>query len=315
MLNRIGRSRPIAHARTSIDRINGETGEFMAIWQAIVLGIVQGLTEFLPISSSAHLIIFPWLFEWQTSSLSFDAALHLGTLVAVVIYFRAEIIRMIAAIPLAISRPAYLLTTPGDELNEREQDGKLGWLLVIATIPGLIAGALLESKIDEYFHTDDNSRKAIAMIATMMIVVGLVLGLAERVAKHVRPLTSIGWVDALIIGCAQALAVIPGTSRSGATLTAGLFRGIKRADAARFSFLAGMPLILGAGVKAILDAADKGMTQHEVVLFIVGAVTAGIVGFATIWGLLKFLQRQDTMVFVIYRVVFGLFLFLMLAIR
>lgn len=287
----------------------------MAIWQAIVLGIVQGLTEFLPISSSAHLIIFPWLFEWQTSSLSFDAALHLGTLVAVVIYFRAEIIRMIAAIPLAISRPAYLLTTPGDELNEREQDGKLGWLLVIATIPGLIAGALLESKIDEYFHTDDNSRKAIAMIATMMIVVGLVLGLAERVAKHVRPLTSIGWVDALIIGCAQALAVIPGTSRSGATLTAGLFRGIKRADAARFSFLAGMPLILGAGVKAILDAADKGMTQHEVVLFIVGAVTAGIVGFATIWGLLKFLQRQDTMVFVIYRVVFGLFLFLMLAIR
>ncbi|HWK79395.1 MAG TPA: undecaprenyl-diphosphatase UppP [Thermomicrobiales bacterium] len=287
----------------------------MAIWQAIVLGIVQGLTEFLPISSSAHLIIFPWLFEWQTSSLSFDAALHLGTLVAVVIYFRAEIIRMIAAIPLAISRPAYLLTTPGDELNEREQDGKLGWLLVIATIPGLIVGALLESKIDEYFHTDDNSRKAIAMIATMMIVVGLVLGLAERVAKHVRPLTSIGWVDALIIGCAQALAVIPGTSRSGATLTAGLFRGIKRADAARFSFLAGMPLILGAGVKAILDAADKGMTQHEVVLFIVGAVTAGIVGFATIWGLLKFLQRQDTMVFVIYRVVFGLFLFLMLAIR
>ncbi|MGN6030172.1 MAG: undecaprenyl-diphosphatase UppP [Thermomicrobiales bacterium] len=287
----------------------------MAIWQAIVLGIVQGLTEFLPISSSAHLIIFPWLFEWPTSSLSFDAALHLGTLVAVIIYFRAEIIRMIAAIPLAISRPAYLLTTPGDELNEREQDGKLGWLLVIATIPGLIAGALLESKIDEYFHTDDNSRKAIAMIATMMIVVGLILGLAERVAKHVRPLTSIGWVDALIIGCAQALAVIPGTSRSGATLTAGLFRGIKRADAARFSFLAGMPLILGAGVKAILDAADKGMTQHEVVLFLVGAVTAGIVGFATIWGLLKFLQRQDTMVFVIYRVIFGLFLFLMLAIR
>ncbi|MGB3330109.1 MAG: undecaprenyl-diphosphatase UppP [Thermomicrobiales bacterium] len=287
----------------------------MAIWQAIVLGIVQGLTEFLPISSSAHLIIFPWLFDWETSSLSFDAALHLGTLVAVIVYFRAEILRMLTAIPLALSRPAYLLSTPGDQLSDREMDGKLGWLLVIATIPGLIAGLLLESKIDEYFHTSDNSRKAIVMIATMMIVVGLVLGLAERVARHVRPLRSIGWVDAVIIGCAQALAVIPGTSRSGATLTAGLFRGIKRADAARFSFLAGMPLILGAGLKAILDAADQGMTQHEVVLFIVGAVTAAIVGFATIWGLLRFLQRQNTLVFVAYRVIFGLFLFLMLAIR
>lgn len=287
----------------------------MAIWQAIVLGIVQGLTEFLPISSSAHLIIFPWLLDWETSSLSFDAALHLGTLAAVIIYFRAEILRMLSAIPLAITRPTYLLSTPADELSEREQDGKLGWLLVIATIPGLIAGLLLESKIDEYFHTDDNSRKAIAMIATMMIVVGLVLALAERVAKHVRPLTRIGWVDALVIGCAQALAVIPGTSRSGATLTAGLFRGIKRADAARFSFLAGMPLILGAGLKGVLDAADKGMTQHEAVLFIVGALTAAIVGFVTIWGLLKFLQRQNTMVFVVYRVAFGLFLFLMLAIR
>jgi undecaprenyl-diphosphatase len=287
----------------------------MAIWQAIVLGIVQGLTEFLPISSSAHLIIFPWLFDWQTSSLSFDAALHLGTLVAVIVYFRAEILRMLSAIPLALSRPTYLLTTPGDELTEREMDGKLGWLLVIATIPGLIAGVLLESRINDAFHTDENSRTAIAVIATMMIVVGLILGLAERMARHVRSLGSVGWVDAVIIGCAQALAVIPGTSRSGATLTAGLFRGIKRADAARFSFLAGMPLILGAGLKAVADAASEGMTQHEVVLFIVGAVTAAIVGFATIWGLLKFLQRQSTAVFVVYRVVFGLFLFLMLAIR
>lgn len=287
----------------------------MAIWQAIVLGIVQGLTEFLPVSSSAHLIIFPWLFDWETSSLSFDAALHLGTLVAVIVYFRAEILRLIAAIPLAISRPGYLLTTPGDALTEREQDGKLGWMLVIATVPGVIAGVLLESRIDEYFHTDENSNKAIVVIATMMILVGLLLGLAERVAKHTRPLTQIGWLDALIIGCAQACAVIPGTSRSGSTLTAGLLRGIKRADAARFSFLAGMPLILAAGVKAILDAVGEGMTQHEVVLFLVGALTAGLVGFATIWGLLRFLQRQDTMVFVVYRVLFGLFLFSMLAVR
>jgi undecaprenyl-diphosphatase len=287
----------------------------MAIWQAIVLGIVQGLTEFLPVSSSAHLIIFPWLLDWENSSLSFDAALHLGTLIAVIVYFRDEILRLVGAIPLALSRPGYLLTTRGDRLDAREQDAKLGWLLVIATIPGLIAGTLLESRIDEYFHTDQYATKGIATIATMSIIMGLLLGVAERVARHTRPMSRIDRVDAIIIGCAQALAVIPGVSRSGSTLTAGLFRGIKRADAARFSFLIGMPLILGAGVKGILDAVGEGMTQHEVVLFIVGAVTAGLVGFATIWGLLRFLQRRDTMIFVVYRVLFGLFLFLMLAIR
>lgn len=287
----------------------------MELWQAIVLGIVQGLTEFLPVSSSAHLVIFPWLFHWQTSSLSFDAALHLGTLVAVITYFWREIVNMISAIPIALGRPAYLLKTPGDQLDRRQQDGRLGLLIVIATIPGLIAGLLLESKVNDFFHTDSNSNKAIAMIATMLIVVGLILGLADKVAKHRRGLTGLRWMDAVIIGIAQALAVFPGVSRSGSTITAGLFRGLKRADAARFSFLAGMPIILAAGAKGVLDAAREGMSSHDVLLFVVGAAAAAVVGFFTITALLKFLQSQSTMVFVVYRVIFGLFLFAMLFYR
>jgi len=287
----------------------------MALWQAIVLGIVQGLTEFLPVSSSAHLVIFPWLFNWETSSLSFDAALHLGTLVAVVTYFRTEIVKMLTAIPIALGRPTYLLTTPGDQLESRQQDGRLGLLIVIATIPGVIAGLLLESRIDDFFHTDANSRGAIAMIATMLIVVGLILGYADKVAKHRRGLTGLRWLDAVIIGLAQALAIFPGVSRSGSTITAGLFRGLKRADAARFSFLAGMPIILAAGVKGIMDSIQEGMTSHDVLLFAVGAATAAVVGFFTIKGLLEFLQSQSTMVFVTYRVIFGFFLFAVLVYR
>lgn len=287
----------------------------MELWQAVVLGIVQGLTEFLPVSSSAHLVIFPWLFHWQTSSLSFDAALHLGTLVAVITYFWRDIVNMISAIPVALGRPVYLLTTPGDQLERRQQDGRLGLLIVVATIPGLIAGLLLESRINDFFHTDSNSNKAIAMIATMLIVVGLILGLADKLAKHRRGLTGLRWMDAVIIGIAQALAVFPGVSRSGSTITAGLFRGLKRADAARFSFLAGMPIILAAGAKGVLDAAQEGMSGNDVLLFVVGAATAAVVGFFTITALLKFLQSQSTMVFVVYRVIFGLFLFAMLLYR
>ena len=133
----------------------------MEIWQAIVLGIVQGLTEFLPISSSGHLIIFPWLFDWETPGLSFDAALHLGTLVAVVVFFRAEIARMILAIPHALSNPLGILLGRAGGADDQDADARLGLLLVIATIPGLVLGLLFESEIDEFFHTDEASTRAI----------------------------------------------------------------------------------------------------------------------------------------------------------
>jgi len=285
------------------------------IWQAIVLGIVQGVTEFLPVSSSAHLIIFPWLFEWETSSLSFDASLHLGTMTAVIVYFRTEIVNMIAAIPEALANPVGLLTGRSGNESGKGADARLGLLIVIATLPGVILGLLFEDRINEFFHTEENSSRAIATIAFMLIVVGIVLFLAERVSSRRKSMPGLRWLDAAIIGCAQAVALIPGTSRSGATITAGLFRGLTRADAARFSFLAGMPIILGAGLKGLADAIAEGMNGRDVVLFLSGAVSAAIVGFLTIWGLLRFLQRQGTVVFVVYRIGFAVLLLVLLAVR
>ena len=221
---------------------------------------------------------------------------------------------MIAVIPYALRRPLPILRgATGD--SERDQVARLGLLITIATIPGAIAGLLFESWINEFFHTDENSTRAIATIATMLIVVGLVLFAAERVAHQCKTIQGMAWLDALMVGMAQAVALIPGTSRSGATITAGLFRGLQRADAARFSFLAGMPLILAAGLSSVADVVQEGMSSDEVVNFLAGGVAAAIVGFVTIWGLLRFLQRQSTFVFVVYRVVFGLFLFLMLVVR
>ncbi len=287
----------------------------MELWQAIVLGIVQGLTEFLPISSSGHLIIFPWILGWETPGLSFDAALHLGTLLAVIVFFRREIMRMIKAIPHALSNPVGLLTAPGSTQADRDLDARLGLLIAVATIPGLVIGVLFETRIDEFFHTESTSTRAISVIATMLIVIGLVMLLAERVGSRSRQIGRLNWLDAVLIGLAQALALIPGTSRSGATISAGLFRGLSRADAARFSFLAGMPLILGAGLKSVYEAASEGMSSHEVSLFVAGGVSAALVGFMTIWGLLRFLERRSTLVFVIYRIVFGLVLFGLLWLR
>ena len=284
----------------------------MELWQAIVLGIVQGLTEFLPISSSGHLIIFPWLLDWENSGLAFDASLHLGTLVAVLIYFWRDLWQMIRVIPYALSHPVKLLNGSSGS-TERDNYARLGLLIVIASIPGAIVGVLFESAIEDFFHTESNSSRAIAAIATMLIVVGLAMLLGERVGRQSREIRGMNWLDAVWVGLAQALAaLLPGTSRSGATLTAGLFRNLKRGDAARFSFLAGIPLIFGAGMLALVDALQQGMTSTEAQNFIAGGVSAALVGFITIWGLLRFLQRQSTMVFVVYRILFGLFLFGML---
>lgn len=287
----------------------------MEVWQAIVLGVVQGLTEFLPISSSGHLIIFPWLLGWESQGLMFDAALHLGTLAAVVVYFRTDILRMILAIPVALANPGSLVTGADDDATGRQADARLGLLIVIASVPGIIAGLLFESPIEAFFHTDENSNRAIATIATMLILVGIVLAIAERVAPHTRTIGRMRWMDAVMVGCAQALALIPGTSRSGATITAGLFRGLRRADAARFSFLAGMPLVLGAGVRSLVDVIGEGMIRHEIALFVSGGVSAALVGFVTIWGLLRFLERHGTTVFVVYRILFGFVLFAVLYLR
>lgn len=287
----------------------------MELWQAIVLGVVQGLTEFLPISSSGHLIIFPWLFGWETGGLAFDASLHLGTLVAVLVYFREELLNLIRVIPYAVSKPLPILKGESGE-EERDTWARLGLLIVIMSIPGGIVGLLFSDRIDEFFHTDSNSTRAIAVIAAMLIIIGIAMLAGERVGKQKKTIGKIGVVDAIIIGLGQALAaLLPGTSRSGATITAGLFRGLTRAEAARFSFLGGVPLIAAAGLLSFFDALQEGMSGAELTNFIAGGVAAGIVGFMAVSGLIKFLQNRSTMVFVIYRILFGLFLFAMLWIR
>ena len=287
----------------------------MELWQAIILGIVQGLTEFLPISSSGHLIIFPWLFGWDTGGLAFDASLHLGTLAAVLVYFRHELLNLIRAIPYALSKPLPILKgASGSE--DRDIWARLGLIIVIMSIPGGIVGVLFASQVEDFFHTNENSTRAIAVIAAMLIIVGLLMLLGERAGKHEKNLRQVTVVDAIVVGLGQALAaLLPGTSRSGATITAGLFRGLTRPEAARLSFLGGVPLIAAAGLMSFVDALREGMSGSELSNFIAGGVAAAVVGFFAVSGLIRFLQKQSTFVFVVYRVLFGIFLLIMLVVR
>ena len=282
----------------------------MSALEAIVLGIVQGLTEFLPISSSAHLIVARWLFGWEEPSLAFDAALHLGTLIAVIAYFWRDLLALISALPTALSDPVALLRdpTPGTlrEASPARQHARLGLLIAITTVPGLLTGYFGQDTLESFFRSENDQGRAIVAIAILMIALGCLMLAAERVAAQQRSLLHLTWRDAVTIGLAQATALLPGVSRSGATITAGLFQGLARADAARFSFLAGTPLIFTAGAKAVYDAVAEGLSGSEAFDLIVGGVTSGTVGFLAIWWLLRYLQRASTLVFVIYRVAFGL---------
>lgn len=279
----------------------------MDILRAILLGIVQGLTEFLPISSSAHLIIIPWAFGWEPFGLAFDVALHLGTLAAILVYFRHELI----AIPRGLIHERGELSharLPADPM------ARLGIFILIATMPAAFAGVLAEGTIDRAFHGDPISRTAIAVIAIVLVVVGLVLEVADRRGNvRVRSGDDVTLRQAIIIGLAQALALLPGASRSGTTITAGLFVGLSRADAARFSFLLGVPIIAGAGLKQAAELATNGLGDVGLDVFAVGVVTAALTGYAAIAGLLRFLQRRPVTVFVVYRVVLGIGLLLLLA--
>jgi undecaprenyl-diphosphatase len=273
----------------------------MTIIEAIILGIVQGLTEFIPISSSAHLIIIPWLFKWTDpalTSLSFDVALHLGTLVAVLAFFARDWVRYIRAWFVSIK----------EHKIAGDADRRIAWLIVLGCIPGGIAGVLGESKIDELFHQPNTPIKtdAILVLAIIIILLAFALFIVERVAKHSRDMNSMTLKDAAIIGLAQALAIFPGVSRSGSTITAGMALGLKREDAARFSFLLGAPIIAGAGLKSLYDLVKAaqlgtGLASGELILFPIGIVVAAISGFFCIKYLLNYLQKHSTDVFVYYR--------------
>lgn len=272
----------------------------IALIEAIILGVIQGLTEFMPISSSAHLIIVPWLFGWGDvggNSLAFDVALHLGTLTAVLWFFHADWLRLLRA-AIASLRERTLGADP---------DRRLAWLLVVGCVPGAVVGALAESQIELLFHQPDQPHRPAAMIAMAAVLAGAgaALFLADRLARHRRGLSDLGWRDAIIIGGAQALAVFPGVSRSGATITAGLALGLERPAAARFSFLLSAPIIAGAGLKSLWDvlgAVRAGqMASGELLLFAAGFVAAALVGYLCIKYLLRYLQEHSTAVFAYYR--------------
>lgn len=273
----------------------------MTLVQAIILGIVQGLTEYIPISSSAHLIIVPWLFGWSDpalTSLSFDVALHLGTLVAVIWFFADDWVRLIRA-GVASLAERKIGTDP---------DRRLAWLLVIGCIPGGIAGVLAESKIDRLFHQPNVPIEMTTMIILAIIIalMALALFVVERLAQHTREMNLLTLKDSIIIGLAQALAVVPGMSRSGSTITAGMALNLKREAAARFSFLLSAPIIAGAGLKSTCDMIQQyqggaGFSSAELILFPVGLAVASISGYLCIKVLLRYLQNHSTDLFVYYR--------------
>jgi len=268
--------------------------------RAIILGILQGVTEFVPISSSGHLIIVPWLFQWNEPaliSLSFDVALHLGTLTAVLWFFASDWVRLLRAGIRSIA----------ERKVGADPDRRLAWFLVLGTIPGAIVGALAESRVEQLFHRPNQPIEPAAMIvmAGLIALMGALLFLADHLARHLRGMSDLTLKDSLLIGLAQALAIFPGVSRSGATITAGLALGLKREDAAKFSFLLSAPIIAAAGLKSMVDAVQEwqagAMTGFDLVLFAAGLASAAVSGYLCIKYLLRFLQRHSTNVFVFYR--------------
>ncbi|MCX7019096.1 MAG: undecaprenyl-diphosphatase UppP [bacterium] len=256
------------------------------IWQAATLGSVQGLTEFLPVSSSAHLVLVPWLFKWPAmeNEMAFDVALHLGTLFAVGIYFFWEWLHICAS---------YI----GDLRQRRWLGGPKGGLLpkiIAATIPAAVVGKLFEGPIEKYFYQDEQH---LWILAVTLSVFGSLLLLSERLGSKKRQMSDLSYRGALIIGAAQALALVPGASRSGVTIFAALLIGMNREAAARFSFLLSTPIIAGAvllKLKALFHSDQR-------VILAVGVITSAIVGIIAIKFLLRYVQTRGYAIFVYYR--------------
>ena len=258
----------------------------MTVFQAIVLGLVQGLAEFLPISSSAHLALTPYFLGWEDPGLAFDVALHLGTLMALAWSFRADWI--------ALTQSAWRIVRYRrvDGINERRV-----LFLVVATIPGAIAGLLVNDLAETTFRSP-------TLIACTLIIMGVLLWAADRFAPRARAESEITWRDAILIGCAQMFALIPGVSRSGSTMTAGRALGLERVAAARFSFLMSMPITLAA---VILKTPEALAQQGLSVALVAGILAAGLSSWLAIAVLLRFISRNSFGVFAVYRVLLGLF--------
>lgn len=266
----------------------------MTVFQAAVLGIIQGLTEFLPISSSAHLTLAPWLFGWRDPGLAFDVALHLGSLAAVLWYFRVEWKRLIAAAGALLKRRTI----------ETAEDRRI-LFLVAATVPALVGGVLLRSFAETAFRN-------IALIGGTLIVLGILLWAADRFRPRHRELADMRWRDAWTIGIAQVAALVPGVSRSGATITAARFLGLTRESAAVFSFLLSMPVTAAA---IVFEAPTALRQSEDIAVLAVGVVAAAVSSWAAITVLLRYVSRHSYRVFAAYRVALGVLIFTLLVAR
>lgn len=263
----------------------------MTFIQAILLGLLQGLTEFLPVSSTAHMAIVPQLFGMDDPGAAFSAIVQLGPIVAIIAYFRGEISRYWKGI---------VRTKSPNNIPVSDIDARLGWYTLIGTIPMVIFGVLLEKKVDTQF-------RQMYVIAFSLIALALVLVYAEAVGKKSRSLKTVTLNDSLFIGFAQVLALVPGASRSGVTITAGLFKGLDRESAAKFSFLLSIPAITGAGLFKIFRVIthDHSLGGH-LVPYLLSAVVAGFVAYAVVNWFLGFMKEHSTRGFIIYRIVLGI---------
>jgi len=266
----------------------------MPLYQAVILALVQALTEFLPVSSTAHLTLVPWIMHWPDPGLAFDVALHAGTLVAVLLYFFKDWVTL-ALCGLGIKYPATAST------EEVAQHRRLFWYMVIGTIPGGIAGKLFDRQVEDYFRTP-------MIIGTSMVLVALLMWWADSKSRLTRKLEDANIGDAATIGVAQAIALWPGVSRSGITITTGLFRGLTREAATRFSFLLSTPLIAGAvalKLPGLIKLHKVGALDLPLSTLIISIIISGVAGYFVIAFFIRYLQTRTLKPFVIYRLVVG----------
>lgn len=264
----------------------------MTILQAIVLGVVQGATEFLPISSSGHLVLVPWLFGWRldpASTFVFDVLVQWGTLVAVIAYFRHDLVALIRA----------ALTGLVERRPFAEPKARLAWLLLLASIPAAALGVLAKSAVEAAFESPWK-------VSLFLLVTAALLAISERVGRRTRSMESLRWTDALVIGLAQSLALFPGISRSGSTIAGGLVQDMRRPEAARFSFLMSIPIMIGAGSIALLDLSAAGNAASQLPALVIGALSAAVVGYASIRWLIGYLKERPLTPFIVYCVALGL---------
>ena len=264
----------------------------MSIFQALILGIIQGLTEYIPVSSTANLILIPWLLGWEFDPAAkevFVILVQWGTLVGVVIYFWRDILQIVRAVFSGLAHRQPFETF----------EARLGWLVVVATVPAVIAGVFIKSYLEQLYQM-------YILISIILMLGGVLMLIAERFGKRTRDLKQMTWLDAIIVGVWQIFAMIPGFSRSSVTISGGMLRHFTRADAARFSFLMSIPALLGAGVVALKDLfSTPGLLASLAAPLAVGFLSAAITGYLSIRWLLGYLKARSLNAFVVYRFVFG----------